>query len=81
VCGTSAKSGQTIIVPDVLEWESHIACDSESRSEIVVPIKDKDGQTRGVLDVDCRTIDGFSAIDQEGLEKIMKLLGERCEWP
>ena len=80
VCGTSAEYGRTVIVPNFLEWEGHIACDSESRSEIVVPIKDKDGRTRGVLDVDCRTIEGFSAIDQEGLEKIVKILGERCEW-
>jgi L-methionine (R)-S-oxide reductase len=81
VCGTSTQSGRTIIVPDVLEWEGHIACDSESRSEIVVPIKDKEGRVRGVLDVDCRTVGGFSAIDQEGLERIVKLLGEGCTWP
>src|SRR5215471_1136288 len=81
VCDTSAQSGRTVIAHDVLEWEGNIACDIESRSEIVVPIKDKDGRTRGVLDVDCRTIDGFSTIDQEGLERIVKKLGERCQWP
>jgi L-methionine (R)-S-oxide reductase len=81
VCGASAQTGETIIVPDVLEWDGHIACDSDSRSEIVVPIKDKEGQIRGVLDVDCRSVCGFSAEDQEGLERIMRLLGEGCQWP
>ena len=81
VCGTAAQKGVTVIVPDVLEWEGHIACDSESRSEIVVPIFDKEGRVRGVLDVDCRTIAGFSETDKEGLEKILKLLSEHCEWP
>lgn len=81
MCGAAAEGCETIIVPDVLEWEGHIACDSESRSEIVVPIRDKKGRVRGVLDVDCRTVGGFSATDEEGLEKIIKLLGEGCEWP
>ena len=81
VCGTSAEAGKSIIVPNVLQWEGHIACDCESRSEIVVPVKDKEGKVRGVLDVDCRTVSGFSTVDQDGLEKIVKLLGERSEWP
>ena len=81
VCGTSAQTGRTFIVPNVNEWPGHIACDSESRSEIVVPIKDKEGRVRGVLDVDCRSTAGFSDVDQEGLEPIVKLLAERCEWP
>jgi L-methionine (R)-S-oxide reductase len=81
VCGKAAKSGKTVIVDDVLNWEGHIACDSESRSEIVVPIKDKEGRIRGVLDVDCRTIGGFSETDQEGLERVVKLLGENTDWP
>ena len=81
VCGTAAKAGRTIIVPDVEEWPGHIACDRESRSEIVVPIKDQEGKVRGVLDVDCRSIEGFSGVDQEGLEAIVSLLAGRCEWP
>jgi L-methionine (R)-S-oxide reductase len=81
VCGTSAHTGQTVIVPNVEEWPGHIACDSESRSEIVVPIKDKEGRVRGVLDVDCRIIGGFSGVDQDGLERIVRLLAERSEWP
>ena len=66
---------------DVETWEGHIACDSESRSEIVVPIRDSLGRVRGVLDIDCRTVGGFSEVDQEGLERIAKLLGEGSQWP
>jgi len=81
VCGTAALRGETVIVEDVEKWEGHIACDSESRSEIVVPIKDQQGRVRGVLDVDCRTVGGFSQVDQERLERIVKLLGVASEWP
>ena len=81
VCGTAAQTGRTVIVPNVDEWPGHIACDSESRSEIVVPIKDAEGKVRGVLDVDCRSIEGFSTVDQEGLERIVSLLAKKCEWP
>jgi putative methionine-R-sulfoxide reductase with GAF domain len=81
VCGTAAKKRETVIVDDVLQWDGHIACDSESRSEIVVPIKDVKGIVRGVLDVDCRVVGGFSEQDKKGLETIVKLLAEGCEWP
>ena len=81
VCGTAALRGETVIVHDVETWEGHIACDSESRSEIVVPIRDSLGRVRGVLDVDCRTVGGFSEVDREGLERIVKLLGEGSQWP
>ena len=81
VCGTAAKTGRTVIVPNVHEWPGHIACDSESQSEIVVPITDKAGIVRGVLDVDCRELGGFSEVDREGLEPIVKLLAYQCEWP
>ena len=81
VCGTAAQTGRTVIVPNVNEWPGHIACDSESQSEIVVPIKDGNGRVRGVLDVDCRSIGGFSEVDQEGLEGIVHLLAKHCEWP
>jgi L-methionine (R)-S-oxide reductase len=81
VCGTAAIKGESIVVDDVEKWEGHIACDSESRSEIVVPIKDQIGKVRGVLDIDCRTVEAFSNTDKEGLEKIVKLLAEVTEWP
>ena len=70
-----------MIVEDVLSWDGHIACDSESRSEIVVPIRNGEGRVVGVLDVDCRTINGFSDVDKEGLEKIVEILGRASDWP
>ena len=53
VCEKTVEIGKPIIVDDVLSWEGQIACDSESRSEIVVPIRDKEKRIRGVLDIDC----------------------------
>lgn len=81
VCGTAAMKGETVVVEDVEKWLGHIACDSESRSEIVVPIRDKEGRVRGVLDVDCRSVGGFEEVDKEGLERIVQLIGEASEWP
>ncbi len=73
VCGTSAAQKQTIIVEDVDEFPGHIACDSSSRSEIVVPIlSGKD--LWGVLDVDSYDLSAFSEIDQYYLEQFCKFL-------
>jgi L-methionine (R)-S-oxide reductase len=71
VCGAAAASGQTIIVPDVDAFPGHIACDSRSRSEIVVPVFDGDGVFAAVLDVDSTLLAAFDAEDQAGLESIM----------
>jgi GAF domain-containing protein len=69
VCGAAWKSQQTIIVPDVEQFPGHIACSGDSKSEIVVPIFDKD-KIIGVLDVDSDKLDAFDAIDAEYLKKI-----------
>ncbi|MCR5240177.1 MAG: GAF domain-containing protein [Prevotella sp.] len=74
VCGTAYEQQATIIVPDVEEFPGHIACSSESRSEIVVPVLAKDGSVRAVLDIDSREINRFDETDQEYLEKIVKLI-------
>ncbi len=74
VCGAAASSGETLIVDDVHDFPGHIACDSRSQSEIVVPVKDADGQVLAVLDVDSVEKASFDAVDQEGLEKIVALL-------
>jgi len=74
VCGTAYEQRATIIVPDVEEFPGHIACSSESRSEIVVPVLAKDGSVRAVLDIDSREINRFDETDQEYLEKIVKLI-------
>jgi L-methionine (R)-S-oxide reductase len=70
VCGAAAASGVTQLVPDVEAFPGHIACDSRSKSEIVVPVVDADGKIAAVLDVDSDQLDAFDADDQAGLEAI-----------
>ncbi len=70
VCGAAAAQRRTIVVPDVHAFPGHIACDSRSNSEIVVPVFDAAGALAGVLDVDSTQFDAFDAVDQSGLEAI-----------
>lgn len=70
VCGVAAQTRATVIVPDVEAFPGHIACDSRSRSEIVVPVFDAHGALAGVLDVDSTELAAFTAVDAAGLEKI-----------
>ena len=74
VCGASAAQRETVLVPDVHAFPGHIACDSRTNSEIVVPVFDADGQLAAVLDVDSEQPDAFDAIDQAGLEAICQSL-------
>ena len=74
VCGASAEKGETLIVKDVHEFPGHIACDSRSNSEIVVPVFDKDGNLAAVLDVDSTEIGSFDDDDKVGLEAICRTL-------
>jgi GAF domain-containing protein len=71
VCGAAAVRRETVIVPDVEAFAGHIACDSRSRSEIVVPVFDRVGALIAVLDVDSTQPDAFDAADQQGLEAIV----------
>lgn len=73
VCGTAWKRGGTVVVEDVEKFPGHIACSSESRSEIVVPVK-SGGQITAVLDIDSRELGTFDDVDAEWLEKIVELL-------
>jgi len=73
VCGVSAAKRETVIVADVNQFPGHIACDPNSRSEIVVPVFGPEGELIAVLDVDSDQIDSFDAEDQRGLEKIVAL--------
>ena len=73
VCGTAAATQTTQLVPDVHQFPGHIACDSASNSEIVVPIY-KNGSLFGVLDIDSPLFGRFSADDQTGLESFVKTL-------
>lgn len=70
VCGHVAASGESLIVPDVHAFDGHIACDSATNSEIVVPVFDAEGQLAAVLDVDSTEHDAFDSDDQLGLERI-----------
>ncbi|HEY1427431.1 MAG TPA: GAF domain-containing protein [Caulobacteraceae bacterium] len=71
VCGTAAAERRTIIVPDVDAFPGHIACDSRSRSEVVVPVLDRDGALIGVFDVDSTELAAFDETDAGGLERIL----------
>ena len=73
VCGTAAARRQTVLIPDVHQFPGHIACDPDSRSEIVVPLA-KDGQLLGVLDLDSPKLSRFDEADQAGLEKLAAVL-------
>ena len=73
VCGTSAAENRTVVVPDVHLFPGHIACDSASASEIVVPIR-KDGKVIGVLDIDSPEKDRFSDGDRIGLEEFVSVI-------
>ena len=73
VCGSTWKQAKTIIVPDVDKFPGHIACSSQSRSEIVVPVK-QNNTVVAVLDVDSDQLDTFNEIDSYWLEKICALL-------
>jgi GAF domain-containing protein len=69
VCGTSWKERQTLVVEDVEQFPGHIACSSESKSEIVVPLI-KQGEVIGVLDIDSERLATFDQTDKEWLEQI-----------
>ena len=77
VCGTAWQQDRTIVVPDVEQFPGHIACSSESRSEIVVPMHDGEGKVIGVLDIDSRELATFDDIDAHWLEDIVRVI-ERC---
>ena len=74
VCGTAWQRRETVIVDDVEQFPGHIACSSESRSEIVVPLFAADGNVLGVLDIDSRELSTFDVIDRQFLEQITRLV-------
>lgn len=73
VCGTAAAKGVTLVVPDVHQFPGHIACDSGSRSEIVVPMVQR-GRLLGVLDLDSQRLAAFDEIDRTELETIVEFI-------
>ncbi|HEX7153228.1 MAG TPA: GAF domain-containing protein [Thermoanaerobaculia bacterium] len=77
VCGTAAARRETVIVPDVHQFPGHIACDPNSRSEIVVPVFGPGEELIAVLDVDSDRLNAFDEDDRAGLEKICGLFRDQ----
>ena len=79
VCGTAVAENATQLVPDVHQFPGHIACDCASNSEIVIPIR-VNGNIVGVLDIDSPVFDRFDEEDQKGLEVLVTILEDGCDW-
>ena len=79
VCGTAAAENRAVIVGNVHLFPGHIACDSASNSEIVIPIR-VNGAVAGVLDIDSPLMSRFDEQDRQGLEELMALLAAGCNW-
>jgi L-methionine (R)-S-oxide reductase len=77
VCGTAAEAHTTLRVADVTKFKGHIACDSASRSEIVVPMLTADSHLIGVLDVDSPELDRFDAEDEAGLKILAGIMAPK----
>lgn len=80
VCGTAWDRNETLIVPDVDKFPGHIACSSLSRSEIVVPLHDSDGNVVAVLDIDSKDLNTFDETDKQYLEKLVKEISKSLNW-
>jgi len=74
VCWAAVNRGEPVLVPDVRTFEGHIACDSRSRSEVAVPLRDAAGTIVGVLDVDSERPEAFRDADVRGLERVAALM-------
>ncbi|KAJ3970503.1 GAF domain-like protein [Lentinula raphanica] len=79
VCADAYMNAETVLVQDVDSYPGHIACDGETKSEIVCPLL-KGTRVIGVLDLDCLALGGFDKDDQAGLEKIAELVVKACDW-
>ena len=79
VCGTAVQKNATQLVADVHSFPGHIACDSASRSELVIPIRYQE-KVMGVLDIDSPRLSRFDDDDRQGLEAFVRLLEEACHW-
>jgi GAF domain-containing protein len=76
VCWEGINLGKPVVVQDVHDFPGHIACDSRSQSEIVIPVRDGNGRIIGVLDIDSKLKNNFDSTDAEQLAKIIALLAE-----
>jgi GAF domain-containing protein len=80
VCGTAIAENRTILVPDVHEFPGHIACDSASNSELVIPFRNEAGEPVAVLDLDSPEKERFSEEDAVGLEKLVRMAEKQILW-
>lgn len=84
VCADAFVKRQTVLVPDVGAYPGHIACDGETKSELVCPliarISENETVAVGVLDLDCLVLSGFIEEDRVGLEKIAQTIADACDW-
>lgn len=83
VCGTAASTQISQLVPDVEEFPGHIACDGDSKSEVVVPIVVQEGDCSklvAIIDIDCADLNGFDEVDQRYLEQLAGLIAKSCDW-
>ena len=74
VCWAGINNGEPVVVPDVEQFPGHIACDSRSKSEIVIPVRDPTGKIIGVLDIDSKVYNSFDKTDSDELLKIIDLI-------
>ncbi|MEP6924341.1 MAG: GAF domain-containing protein [Pyrinomonadaceae bacterium] len=79
VCGTAAETRQTLVIENVHEFPGHIACDSASNSEIVLPLV-KNGELLGVLDIDSPILSRFDETDKQGLERVVQIFVELTDF-
>ncbi|CAM1500868.1 Fc.00g100300.m01.CDS01 [Cosmosporella sp. VM-42] len=85
VCGATAQSQETQLVEDVEKFPGHIACDGDSKSEIVVPILveqlgSEAKKLVAIIDIDCAVLNGFDEVDKKSLEDLAVLLAKSCDW-
>lgn len=87
MCGTAAQTQETQLIPDVDQFPGHIACDDDSKSEIVVPITVEvlhngrvEKKVVAIIDVDCAVAKGFDEVDRRWLEQLAIILGKGCDW-
>lgn len=83
VCADAYLQRKTMLVPDVEAYPGHIACDGETKSEIVCPLllkQNGESIAVGVLDLDCLALNGFSLDDMVGLERVANLVVNSCDW-
>jgi GAF domain-containing protein len=79
VCWACVERGSSIIVPDVRQFPGHIACDARSKSEVVVPCRDRQGRIRAVLDADSDKLNTFDSVDAVYLERIAAMIYSEAE--